>query len=267
MLNKLHFNTWSEYVDFCEHRKLATPNVEDSRDNRNTFCGGVTFDEALSLARTGWAEGTARIKTLSQVLTDKVYSCVEKPEIQYDVTGADWDIGALMQGAPECWYRYETVLEKSPGKVVHVVFNGTASGGVSTEVIEAKGAAISAFIECLELTGNKVSVDIVFYAGPTGPDNYQIVTVTLKQAGQTLDLDRLAFALAHPASLRRLTFAAYEAFPYGSSNGYGQPQEYPGEADIYIGCSTYEQPEWTDTKEATAWIFKQLRAQGVSIIG
>ena len=108
----------------------------------------------------------------------------------------------------------------------------------------------------------------MFHAGPTGPkrDNYQLMTIELKQAGQPLDLDRLSFALAHPASLRRLTFAAYESFPYGSDSGYGQPKEYSTGADVYIGCSMHGQPKWIDTEAATEWIFKQLKDQGVSII-
>ncbi len=274
-LKEYLYNTWGEFVDFAESRvKSAYSTHEASRGTGGLYnaswSGTDTFAEAINLARSGWPEGTSRIKALSSVLIDKVTYLIEQPYIQYDTSGLDFDVALLLDSVPEHWYRMEHTLEEGTGKVVRVVFNGAVSAGITASTIMAKGAAVAALVECLEAAGNKVELVI------TQPWNFQGIggrkvkfysRVILKEAGQPLDIDRVAFALVNPASTRRLTFSVMESdddYMQENNVGYGIPSSFP-EGDIYVDRAFLGEPQWTNVQSTVEWVLKTLKEQGVTI--
>jgi hypothetical protein len=114
----------------------------------------------------------------------------------------------------------------------------------------------------------------VIWVGGTQVENGSriIDTVILKQAGQLIDLDRLAFSCVHPAAFRRLWFASAEsrrsnmrqACEITRFGGYGRPADfaYPG-ADIYVKAMCWGEGRWDSAESAEQWLIESLKEQGV----
>lgn len=259
------FDSWGSFVDFATNRIRKTT-FESSRTGSPSWTGTADITEAVNLASNGWSEGSSKANKLSNALVDRIASMVEAPFIQYDVTGSDFDVAAYLTGEPEHWYTLESKLENRDGKVFKIVFNGSVSAGVDTNVITAKGAAVSALVQILEITGNKTEIELVYTAQGYGQPFETIIP--LKAAGQPLDLDRVIFALAHPSNFRRLVFSCWEGClefeSYGT--GYGSPsRDATDKGDIYFKSAMYGEPAWTNPDSATAWIIEELKKQGITV--
>jgi len=273
--DRFNFESWTEFVQFADSRKLAKGSRNSSRmTDKPLWYGTKTFEDILPLANSGWPEGTEKVKELSAKLMDKVTSLVEHQSLQYDVTGNDFDIPMVLQGIPEHWFTMQSRIEQGQGnRVIHIVYNATASSGISAETITAKGAAVAALIESLEYAGIRVALNIIWRVRGYGSNTYTSnMSVPVKYAEQPLDIDRLAFALAHPGTLRRLMFAVCESSEYfvkECNSGYGSIQEPPvsEQGDLYIAASMYGEPQWTSEANTVAWILAELKKQGVHITG
>jgi hypothetical protein len=273
------FYTWGEYLKFA----MDAPNETEYDSSRKTggyygkgWSGTDTWEEALKLAIDGWHDGECKANGVAAPILDKLSSLVERQEIVYDVEGMGLDVAAYLKGEPECWQKIETHTVDGTGtRQLRVVYNSAASCGVSAEVLNAKGATVAALVQLLEFAGNRVELwDLAMCSG--GWDRKKPVyeaRVLVKAADQELDMGRVIFALAHPANMRRLGFSVQErnkeqAESLGS--GYGCPVETlddkESRGDIYIGSSYYGEPQWTDTKQATDWVVKTLKEQGVKML-
>jgi len=269
------FSTWGDFLDYCanaprDKRELSQDNPSTLEGGGKDFSGVNSFGEAMQLALGGWVQGADRSKKISSPLFDRVSSLIEKPEIVYDVEGMQIDIGRYMDNEPECWQRYEYKIEEGTGtRIIKLLYNVSASAHVSKEVIEAKGAIVSVLIELLEYAGNRVEVH-VGDAGAAGGYHYENYTI-IKRADQPLDMPRIAFAIAHPAMLRRLGFSCIERIPIewwlSFGRGYGRPAELlkNKEYDIYVGESTYGDHQWEAERAAQIWVIEQLKRQGIHL--
>jgi hypothetical protein len=208
--------------------------------------GGVTFDEALSLAESGWPEGAARVAKLSASIVSRVapHATSATSAVQYDVTGQWVDVGLFLSGEPEC-FGYETQDEsRLSSPVVRLAFNCSSSSSVTAEKLARRGIVAAAAIDVLESAGRRVEVLLLHgetYFG--GEKEYHSVT-RLKDAGQPLDIDKVAFALGHAATLRRIGFAVAEGA--GIDIGRCRPCAVPGIGEAILvdhllrGCGLSE---------------------------
>lgn len=275
---RLVLDSWGTFVDMAENAPAAGCRSSRSNDMGAHWHGTSTFREAAALAREGWPEGEARVRGLSLAAFDKVSSMLERELPVYDVEGAEIDVARYLEGEPECWQRMESRVTQGPGRrIVEIVYVCSASGGVSGEVMIARGAAAVALAELLEQAGHGVKITLVSSVasgyGGHGKEACEIC-IPIKAPDQPLDVSRVAFALAHPATFRRLVFAVEETLPpdivsaYGfrGGGGYGaRPFEASEHGDIYIGGAAYGHEQWTDPHRARAWIIEQLKAQGVAL--
>lgn len=269
---KFVFNSWNEFIEFGEktpRHRIYKYSREDSGYMGLEWYGNATYQQAKQYALEGWPEGTAMVSALTDALVDKVSSMIEKPNIQFDVEGTDFDMGLYLKGEPECWYRFVTELSEGSGRVFKLVYNISASGSVSASTIRAKGATIAALVQCMELAGNRVEL---WLAGATSLEAYGEPVIEqytlLKSADQPIDMDRLSFALAHPSTLRRFNFAVRETYIQFMDivqSGYGCSVDCSERGDIYIPKSFAGEPYWSDPQSAIAWILKTLEQQGVKI--
>lgn len=273
------FQTWGEFLEFAENRKAvsADPDYQRSHDTSGSypeFCRTRDFAHALELARYGWPEGVAAAKPLTDALFDKVTSLVEREEVLHDVVGSSIDIGAYLNGDPECWTRMEShIVDGNSPRIFRLVYNASASAGITPDTMIGKGAAIAALVKALEFAGHRVEVWCIPWAGSShkygsGRPEHE-TRVLVKAADQDLDFGRLVFALAHPSTVRRLGFACLEADRTIKTlgKGYGRPAdcEESERGDIYIGRSFYGEPQWTDAQSVIAWILETLKTQGVTV--
>ncbi len=258
-----HFGSWTDYVDFA----VASEPTTDVRQSRNhydydgSWALGADWSECVALASNGWPQASQQVAEISQDIITRSEASLTHPEIFMDVTGSDFDIATMLSGAPEYWNRLEHTAEQ---KVIKLVFNACTSGGVRADIMKTKGAVVAALVQSLELCEVRVQVVLAFNS-----DNH-LVTVNLKDASQPLDIDRLTFALAHPAAFRRLGFAVLETnydFMSKHDSSYGRVMEVPDDlqGDIYIAGSHLYDPSYADPAVASAWVVEQLRGQGITI--
>lgn len=279
---KTEFRSWYEYIEYCEGTKKGAnakfTGRRSSHENDNaSWRGCASLEVAIDLAKNGWAEGAKKANDISNALFTQVSSLVDRPKKYYDTEGYSWDMGRVLGGDPECWMRRKHNIQEQKGKrVLKIVFNCTQSAGVDAATLIAKGAVIGALVRLLELSGTRVelwSLPICTEAGWGGDSKkyagYEC-KVLVKRADQRLDVDRMAFAIGHPASLRYMGFAAAECTPDAMeciSSDYGMPSDPTKEhhGDIYIGSSFLGEPSWKDMESTKEWVMAELAKQGVKL--
>lgn len=262
------YDTWPEFIRRSEDNSKPEEEAMSRRhDERGKpWAGTHTYAEALELAQCGWSKGVKLADTQAHELETRLYSLIERPVIEYDLTGEVLDVGRYCSNEPEHWGVFKTELVEGHGtKHISIVVNGAASAGVDTQVIMRRGAAVVALCHLLELAGHRTQVKLAI-AVEFKPWYYGI-EVPLKTFSESLDMDKLAYAVAHPSCLRRHFFSTAEQTPakfveqlhftrYGS---YGRPTETQGDqGDIYLPCMMYSDARWETPEQATDWIKKEL---------
>lgn len=246
-------------------------------DERTTFTGVATFDDAVRLARDGWADGLARVAPLAAAFTRDVAARVERDVPTFDVEGIGIDVARYVDGEPEAWLRFDR--ETTSGlatRHVHVLLNAAVSHNVAHHVIERRGAAIYALVDLLELAGFRVTLTVATRAQRRGADVAHAVTV--KAPSQPLDPARVIFACVHPAMLRRLLLRTYEHAP-GTYHprlgaGYGVPTDVDIPADVTLpALVSYDDvpnwgadgTPWASDESTRQWLRAQLSDHGVHV--
>ena len=281
------FASWGEYIDALKERTDKCPQLRkeavrskhgscgplffDAKDSWRHFTGTDSFKEALGLATDGWPEGLDKARKLANPLFEKVSHLIERVEPVYDIEGGALDIGRYHDNDPEMFCRFDNVIAEAAGnRVIRLLVNVGASYGISNETIMSKGATIASLVELLELVGNRVELTVIPFAGDQRNGFKCWTKVIIKQAEQPLDLGIVAFAMAHPSSLRRLSFAWLNTLPDQHyervMHAYGAPVdvEHAG-YDVYIQKSHLNETQWANPESATAWILQSLKEQGVSL--
>jgi hypothetical protein len=118
-----------------------------------------------------------------------------------------------------------------PKPIVRIGFETVVSAGEQVDSIMRRGAAIGALIDALESHNIRCEVtavarDCKCYAMGDETAGYVLFETIIKAAEAPLDLDRLAFAVAHPSMLRRITFAVLETLPANIRKHIGVPGPY-----------------------------------------
>jgi hypothetical protein len=228
------FDSYEAFVEDVQQ----VPKVKgiSSRDvGRDSHFGTHTFEQAVELAHVGWPEGAARVAEIRASLdkyveASKVAAC---QQFAWDVVGDFVDVGRVLFGEPEAcgsYNEYETGRFGSQ-RVVRLYANLGVSAGVKAEAIFARGAVVLAAVDVLESLGLRVEL----WAGKatsrvSGGEAQHQVEVLVKAASQPVDVDRLAFALCHNASLRRLCWSHQERF------GFLPNHCYPAALVVDEGC-------------------------------
>jgi hypothetical protein len=277
-----HYCSWSEYCDAAiDGQTSMTEQERSSRVGSDWFHGGP-WSQAATLSRSGWPESEALISKYSDALFGRLASLVIQPEIRYGFEGLDYDIGRLLDGEPEHWVSWcepEEGQLKSGTRVARILCHVGGLADVTTEILQAKGAAVFALCRLLERAGIRTEVTIATCNAATGTHNptlgaYTLHTATVKRPDQDFDLPIIGYALAHPTCYRRLMWSLWEQIPFEwrrhvgivRGGGYGAstdiPEQYRESYDVYVSCS---RGEWLDAKHAEAWVLEQLTALGVEL--
>lgn len=188
------------FFGFSSLDKLT--NYIDTRgpDCRVRLGWGKEMKEALKIARGGWQEGV----TMAETIRDSLL-LANPPQRQRkpSVAGGVVNVGRLLSGNP----LHMTHRAKLPGsRVVTLFVEAGCPGYISPETLVMRAAVIAAIIDMMENNGyscNIVAVDTSLWFGRV---EYQLA-VTLKLAGERLNIADIAFGLGHPAFLRCFSFA------------------------------------------------------------
>lgn len=274
------FRSWSELVSFAADHNVEAHGASHTMGSAS-WTGTADYDAADRLARAGWREGVEKMAPMAAALTDAVRPRKRKTEIAPSPVGpGSVSMGRYLMGHPKPYDRRRDTEEfedsQAPRGVLRLLVNIGAAASISTEAIFARGAAACALADCLETAGYRVEIVGVWWMQPGRCDDRSMnVQVTLKQADQPLERDLMAFALAHPSTLRRLLFSVVEhapaswrqAFGVKRGGGYSLSLDVPEErrqADIYLPT---EHPfaGFKVSEDPAQWIREQLVKQGVEI--
>jgi hypothetical protein len=270
------FKSWSELINIAETGESDYIGERSSRRTRDLEWSslGSTFEETITLARSGWKDGTKRIKQELDILYAHVPSRRVKKELRYAPVGpGTMNMAKYISGHPKPYQVWKnTEIEsnkgKATGRIIPITFNIVASGGISADEMFQKGSMVCALVDLIERSGRRV--ELILRAA-TGNENILRVQTTIKQAGDPLDIDRLAFALAHPGSLRRIIFSHLEQFSKedrkktgcdDGEHGYGKPHEWESTDGIYIPMSMYGD---RNPEKRIEWIKAELAKLGIEI--
>ncbi len=208
----------------------------------HNWCFGLSFDGACKVVRNGWPEGRQRM----QVALDgaqRYARPARRYSTRYDVAGSVPDVARAATGDA---FSMETrgAVRSSRSKVITVSFNPFISAGSSPEARVNQGAAILFVVDALEDAGYSVDLRMKL-CGNDDNGALTIITSPVKPAGESLDMDRVAFICGHDAFSRRLLFRVIEATPELSGAVETMlapaklPDEYRDDPEIYFPCLTF----------------------------
>lgn len=267
------FWSWPEFVDFAS----ANSNPEQSNHDNPAWAGGTkNLAAATELSRTGWEAGGKLVNAKGGAYFEEFTNLVIRPTIRMtDDGGMDFDMGAYLTGEPEHWFQLQSQLVAGAGQIVSMVVNLSEPANVSPDVIMNKGAMAATVAMLIERGGRNVEIIAALAASEhedTGPGTRGKaieVYIPVKRADETINLLSVAYALAHPSTLRRFAFSVMEqiaepawrkAVQVGRSYGYTSDVTHTG--DVYVP-SAHAWGDWTDPAKTRTWVLGILKAQGV----
>ena len=235
---------------------------KSSRAYKSDWYGNVSWEEAKTLAISGWIEGLNEIKKISVELSEIIANKIVRYEPEYGGGGGVVDVGAFLSNSPEYFMIKNPNEREQEGKIVKLVCSISFSAAIDSKVIIQRGAMVCALADAIEMSGFRCEI-IVNTTSFSKSRKFE-VDVILKKAQQSLNITELAFCLAHPAMLRRFMFSVEESEGWADyAYGYGIPHEATDKGDLYINeIYSYEVPN----SQAINWVTKQLEQLGIQII-
>lgn len=274
---------WEEWLSLAERankpRRSAWPPFDTSSEDRNERAGGWTFTEALEAARgAGYSEAVPEAEALARTVADQITTERLGTTFQatWAVAGAEVDMGRFMSGEPECMVETVPVQIAKHGRAVRLVVPSNQACNIGADTIRARGAAIMALCDVLTRLQHPLEVWAAFNNNGTDPYRRTALLVKVQGANEPLDAGRLMLAVAHPASNRRLAWAAKnaivddddtlaQAFDVKGRGGYGgggreaYPEDLPDEqgAQTIILPSFDRQSDWSP-EAAERWVIQTI---------
>lgn len=218
--------------------------IDGSSARNRQSCSSITsgydfthtnsLSDAVGLAENGWPEGRKNVQKMlgEAVIDDALLNLGQTIEYRHDVAGDEPDIDRYLAGEPENMVEY--LVDPSPrGRNLKLIVNSSQHAFMPAEVMARRGVAVVLALELLTTAGYGIELEL---AEATLASNYSHGTrveyrIPIVQAGQSTNLDTVAFSIAHPSFLRRLVFALNESEPdnlretmgFQNGSGYGMP--------------------------------------------
>ncbi len=225
------FDSLDGYLETCNQPPPDYALRLSARMGELSFYATANYGEAMKLARLGWNEGTAKL--------DAARSLVQIPESVQDLApapvfaeeGDEVAVDRFLGGDSDSWVSFPVAPAPRRGRVVSVWINLTAAVGVAVEPYMARGAACLAVVDALERAGYRCEISGILSAQASGPCPWLVARTLIKRAEDPLEIDRVAFLIAHPSAFRRLGLRVIEKFvtragwASGEWVGYGRAAE------------------------------------------
>lgn len=187
----------------------TTPRTWRYKESEDPYSRAMDWDlnagwqASLDMSETGWYAGVHKIHTLMAALPPQER---KKLYTHWDTSGDYGDLNRALRGDPLPMASRRK--RRAASLVTTIVVNMSANCSVPAQDFVNLGVAFASVINTLENEGRRVEL-LVVHSSQCGNKN-----IThgwwVKKANHPLDLDQLAFAIAHPASFRRIGFAMRE---------------------------------------------------------
>lgn len=218
------FETLSEFRQFLTRPATSIFYDQASRDADKAFRGTASYEEADSLMTKGDAESAKMIKTaLIEKAKTNTTTTERTRQRERTFCGGHIILSDYLQGKAKCCVNTRRRRTEQP--VYTIVYNGSVNWQVTTDEIINAAANVVGIIQALEKQQLRVNV-YVFFGGEK--DNETTGTlVKVKDSGNYLSIDKLAYCLINPSMFRRHYLAYVERDDTLKSEnwqfGYGRP--------------------------------------------
>jgi len=215
-------DSWDEFLRDLRGRAVqpAWHGKQSSIKGDFQFTRSTSWDKCLELAERG-----------DRITTEQVQSAAVKisyeaaPTWEYAPVGAFPCIAAYAAGVPEDMFVPLDDGASNAKPIVRIAVNIVCSGWVDPQDIINRGAAVVALIDKVQSEGQRVELVAFCHIEGRGNDRL-LMSVTVKRPEEPVDMDRIAFALAHPSMLRRCAFRVVEWLYPHFLGGYGRCAHY-----------------------------------------
>lgn len=263
---RLHFDSLADIVALLPEQNRDGRGEEFWRREDKDFFG-ATMKQARTYARDGWQEGAALVQPLLERV--KTARPTRKALTRWDVAGATPSVPRYLAGTPlNMRTRQNSPTHQQP--IITLISNTSAPWYVEPKTFQHLATAAAAIIDRLEdagfrvevIAGRRESSSSQGCRAATGENNAlgarSEMFFRAKAAQDGLDLPRLAFALGHAATHRRLLFAAGAMHPaYDPSLGTGQ--------GFAVAFLPLEKPPGTYTLPALATLHNDVTKDPVAV--
>lgn len=251
------YASWSEFLGDVDGEHIpARFRGAGSGYDREQLGGCTSYDQLHSLAHNGWAEGMRHVHEVAIPAVQAVVSArVAQAGWAWDVTGAAYDLGEYLTGAPECWLTPDTETTRP---VIRIQVNLGLRFTIPGRMVTLRGAGVVALTLALQAAGYVVEVFAICGSGIY--ENRQDLPYWLRvpltdAAGGPLDVDRLLFALAHPV-MPRICLFGMGAVLHGYPGSYATHEggQNPWTADLVLRRIREDEADWQNTAAVAAWV-------------
>ncbi len=193
-----------------------------------TQTGLQTLKTDTKTCLSGWREGAERVERLRERIATSAPR--QQRWERYAIGGAIPDVQRYLAGDPQHMRVLQSVRARQRPTIT-LVNNIAGLCRVPDEAFANKAAVVAALVDSCEAAGYSCEVLAVApSAGCEDPNWLCSLAFTVKEAGDTLDIAKLAFGLGHTQMWRGLGFAVYSL--KGNEKlgfGHGRTVEVEGE--------------------------------------
>jgi len=209
--------------DWCAKRSGMHSSTKEGAGESWDLSAG--WDKAFKMSYEGWEEGATKLRDALDKLDDF------SPESTMDDEADGIDLLIADEGEmfmPDEYFAGEEnfmmdVRFKTHKPIIRICCNISASCGIDSKDMIARGTVIAAVCRKLERLGYGVQVWVADCG--RGSNGISVNLVRIKDSSEYIDDRALAFWMGHPAALRRIFFRFIEATPLKIDIGcsYGMP--------------------------------------------
>lgn len=202
MVYSKHFDNMADFVEFAEGINSSNSAYYGGSISLDFY--GATWKQAKDMLYHGHKAGVTKIsKMVDRLEHDE--TC-QNTNYLWDNEGLFFDVATMLTGEPEHWLNPG---EEPDRKVFKLFVNIGHLEAATTTAIKNRGAAIIALIDKLQQSPENI-VELTVMSFASNVDRSAEVKITIDMGTTPLDMDAVAFVVAHPAFFRRLIFASRE---------------------------------------------------------
>lgn len=209
-----HYDTIKKFLATINSRENNEAMKTEHYANTSTdkdFIGTKTYEEATELITKGWTEVLPRIKEQFDIATKgNKNGAIDRRRTYNHVVGYAPNVPNAILGLPQSMINQKKEAQKV--KVVSIAYAPTANCGTKAEDFIKAGIVVLNIVNRLELNGIRTQLNIIT-SDCEKNRTFCNCSVTIKDYREQLDLQKVAFPIAHPSMLRRFGFKWLETVP------------------------------------------------------
>jgi len=262
-----HFTSPESLCQHVEAIKESDCWTRDAWDKDFKFNGTYDMEHAIRLCRTGWPEGADK----ASKLRDKINAANPTgPRLaRWDVAGAYPSVARALSGNPMNMRRIDTAaLRRKP--VLTIVHHMGGNTSILAATFQHKAAVVAAIIDAIESANFQVELIATSLSNQADAHFFHETSFTVKQAGQSADIGKIAFSIGHTSAFRRLVFACRsgDAFNRPLQVTLGATTDYANKPDagVYVlpslaSCAPMFENEQAAATTGLAFFIRKLQEQ------